>query len=122
MTTGRRELTSASSIRLTRRLEDLDLPVRRLWSSPSVAAEGSTVVFVAGSATIPNEVVRLDVSTGSTETLRQSAQVPVDPSHFSVPRAIEFPTENDLTAHALFYPPVKPGTRCARRTRGLRCS
>ena len=28
--------------------------------------------------------------------------------HFSVPRAIEFPTENDLTAHALYYPPVNP--------------
>ncbi len=45
---------------------------------------------------------------GSTETLRQSSRVPVDPSHFSVPRAIEFPTENGLTAHALFYPPVSP--------------
>jgi len=32
----------------------------------------------------------------------------VDPSHFSVPRAIEFPTEDGLSAHALFYPPVSP--------------
>ena len=88
-------------------LEDLDLPYDAL-SSPSVAAEGSTVVFAAGSATIPTEIVRLDVSSGATETLRRSAQVPVDASHFSLPRAIEFPTENDLTAHALFYPPVSP--------------
>ncbi len=88
-------------------LEDLELPYDAL-SSPSVAAEGSTVVFAAGSATIPTEIVRLDVSSGATETLRRSAQVPVDASHFSLPRAIEFPTENDLTAHALFYPPVSP--------------
>jgi len=88
-------------------LQDLDLAYDAL-SSYSVAAEGSIVVFVAGSATIPNEIVQLDVSSGSTETLRRSAKVPVDPSHFSVPRAIEFPTENGLSAHALFYPPVSP--------------
>jgi dienelactone hydrolase len=89
-------------------LENLELPFDALWSSPSVAAEASTVVFLAGSATIPNGVVRLDVSTASTETLRTSSRVSVDPSHFSVPRAIEFPTEHGLTAHALFYPPSSP--------------
>ncbi len=88
-------------------LEDLDLPYDALPSA-SVAGEGSTVVFAAGSATTPSEIVRLDVSSGSRATLRQSAQVPVDPSHFSVPRAIEFPTEDGLSAHALFYPPVSP--------------
>ncbi len=92
----------------TQRLEVLDLPYDALWSSPSVAAEGSSVLFLAGSATVPNELVRLDVSNGSTKTLRQSSRVPVDPSHFSVPRAIEFPTEHGLTAHALFYPPSSP--------------
>ena len=88
-------------------LEDLDVQYDAL-SSVSVAGEGSAVVFVAGSATTPSEIVRLDISTGSTTVLRRSAQVPVDPAHFSVPRAVEFPTENDLTAHALFYPPVSP--------------
>ncbi len=88
-------------------LDDLHLPYDAL-SSPYVAAEGSTVVFVAGSATTPNEIVRLDVSTKATETLRQSSRVSVDPSHFSVPHAIEFPTEGDLTAHALYYPPSSP--------------
>ena len=89
-------------------LEDLDTPYDALWSSPSVAAEGSTVVFVAGSANVPNEVVRLDVSTGSTETLRTSSRVAADPAFFSVPRAIEFPTENGLTAHAHYYAPSNP--------------
>ncbi len=89
----------------SRTIEALELPYDALWSSPSVAAEGSRVLFLAGSATIPNELVRLDVSTGATETLRQSSRAPVDASHFSVPRAIEFPTEDGLTAHALFYPP-----------------
>jgi dipeptidyl aminopeptidase/acylaminoacyl peptidase len=89
-------------------LVNLDVPYDALWSSPSTAAEGSTVAFLAGSATIPNEIVLLDASTGSRETLRTSSRVPVDPLHFSVPRAIEFPTEDGLTAHALFYPPASP--------------
>jgi len=86
-------------------LDDLALLYDAL-SSPFVAAEGSTVVFIAGSATTPNQIVRLDVSNNAAETLRWSSRVSVDPSHFSVPRAIEFPTEGDLTAHALFYPPA----------------
>lgn len=85
-------------------LDNFDLPYDAL-SSPYLAAEGSTVVFIAGSATIPNEIVRIDVSTTTTEPLRQSSRVALDPSHFSVPRAIEFATEGDLTAHALFYAP-----------------
>ena len=88
-------------------LEQLELPYDAV-SSHFVAAEGSTVVFLAGSATTPSEIVRLDVSSGSTETLRRSAQAPVDPSYFSAPHAIEFPTEGGLSAHALFYPPVSP--------------
>ena len=35
--------------------------------------------------------------------------MPVDTAYFSLPRAIEFPTEGGLTAHALFYPPTNPG-------------
>ena len=88
-------------------LRDLDVPHDAL-RGPHLAAEGSTVVVVAGSATMPNQVVRLDVATGVWEVLRQSADVPVDTAYFSIPQAIEFPTEGGLTAHALFYPPASP--------------
>jgi dipeptidyl aminopeptidase/acylaminoacyl peptidase len=89
-------------------LEGLDVPHDAWWGGPFVAAEGSTVVYVAGSSTIPNQVVRLDLASGSTDVLRSSSQVPVDVSYFSVPRAIEFSTERGLTAHALVYDPVNP--------------
>ena len=89
-------------------LEPLDLPYDAWWSTPFLVAEGSTVVFVAGSATIPTQLVALDVPSRDTTVLRTSLDVPVDASYFSVPRAIEFPTEGGLTAHALFYPPVNP--------------
>jgi dipeptidyl aminopeptidase/acylaminoacyl peptidase len=89
-------------------LSDLGVPHDALWSAPYVVAEGSTVVLIAGSATIPNQVVRVDADTGTTEVLRASAQVPVDPAYFSVPRSIEFPTESRLTAYAHYYPPTNP--------------
>jgi dipeptidyl aminopeptidase/acylaminoacyl peptidase len=88
-------------------LEDVEVP-HDAWGGPFVAAEGSTAIYVAGSATIPNQVVRLDLATGATQALRSSAQVPVDVEHFSIPRAIEFPTERGLTAHALVYDPTHP--------------
>ncbi len=90
-------------------LDAFDAPHDALWSGPSVAAEGSIVVFIAGSATIPVQVVRLDLQTGSSDVLRSSAQVPVDTAFFSTPGAIEFPTEGGLTAHALYYAPTNPG-------------
>jgi dipeptidyl aminopeptidase/acylaminoacyl peptidase len=90
-------------------LEALELPYDALWGTPYVVAEGTTALLIAGSATIPNQVVRLDVSTRAATVLRKSSDVPVDTSYFSVPRSIEFPTDGGLTAHALFYPPVNPG-------------
>jgi dipeptidyl aminopeptidase/acylaminoacyl peptidase len=88
-------------------LDDLEVPYDATGSM-YVSAEGSTVLFIAGSATTPSQVVRLDLDTESYEVLRSSAQVPVDTAFFSVPRAIEFPTENGLTAYALYYPPTNP--------------
>jgi dipeptidyl aminopeptidase/acylaminoacyl peptidase len=90
------------------RLEDLDLPYDAWRSTPYLVADGFTVVFVAGSATLPNQVVRLDLSNGEMDALRTSCELPVDASYVSVPRAVEFPTEGGLTAHALFYPPTSP--------------
>ena len=90
------------------RLEDLDLPYDAWRSTPYLVAEGSTAVLVAGSATVPNQLVRLDLSSGALRVLRTSSEALVDPAYLSVPRAIEFPTEGGLTAHALFYPPTSP--------------
>jgi dipeptidyl aminopeptidase/acylaminoacyl peptidase len=87
-------------------LDPLDLPYDA-WGG-FLAAEGTEVVFIAGSTALPSQVVRLDVSTGEREVLRSSAQVSVGTEYFSRPRAIVFPTEGGLTAHAFFYPPTNP--------------
>jgi dipeptidyl aminopeptidase/acylaminoacyl peptidase len=89
-------------------LEPLDLGVDALWGSPFVSAEGSTVLLVAGTATVPNHVLLVDLEGGTSSVLRRSAQTPVDTAYFSVPRAVEFPTDGDRTAHALVYEPANP--------------
>jgi dipeptidyl aminopeptidase/acylaminoacyl peptidase len=91
----------------THELRDLDVPYDAV-SAVYVTAEGSTALFTAGSATIPTQVVRLDVTSASYEVLRSSAQVPVDAAYFSAPQSIEFPTEAGLSAYALYYPPTNP--------------
>jgi dipeptidyl aminopeptidase/acylaminoacyl peptidase len=68
------------------------------------AAPGHTV-FHGGSPTEPTSIVQLDLATGQIEVLRRSSGVDIDSSFLSRPQAIEFPTENGLTAYAFFYPP-----------------
>ena len=89
-------------------LETLDLPYDALWQSPHVSVEGDTALFVAGAATIPNQLVRLDVRSRSHEVLSSSMALAVDPSFISEPRAVEFPTEDGATGHAFVYPPANP--------------
>ena len=89
-------------------LEPLGLELDSLAGSPFVDAGGTQVVVVAGSPTTPNSIVRLDVGTGAVELLRTSVELAIDSALISVPRAIEYPTDGDLTAHALFYPPSNP--------------
>ena len=92
----------------TGELTDLDLPHDALWSGPSIDVAGTTIVFIAGSATRPAELVWLDFTARSVDVIKRSSESPVDRTYFSVPEAIEFPTEGGLTAHALFFAPNNP--------------
>jgi dipeptidyl aminopeptidase/acylaminoacyl peptidase len=62
-------------------------------------------VFIGGSMTRPSAIVRLDLQSGQIEELRQSSTLKIDPGYISRPAAIEFPTENGLTAYAFYYAP-----------------
>ncbi|MFI4940913.1 MAG: S9 family peptidase, partial [Burkholderiales bacterium] len=62
-------------------------------------------VFMGGSPTVPESVIRLDMGTLTCRVLRSSSTLTVDEADLSVPEAVEFPTEGGLTAHAFFYPP-----------------
>jgi dipeptidyl aminopeptidase/acylaminoacyl peptidase len=62
-------------------------------------------VFRGGSPTSPASIVQLEVATGETKELRRSNDLEIDRGYLSIAQAVEFPTENGLTAHAFFYPP-----------------
>ena len=74
------------------------------------AANGQAV-FRAGAPTEVASIALYDLNSGKFETLRKSNDLEVYPRYFSVPRAIEFPTEGGLTAHGFFYPPQNPDFR-----------
>jgi dipeptidyl aminopeptidase/acylaminoacyl peptidase len=76
-----------------------------------VRAHDGEVVFRGGSPTGVLSIVKYNVASGVFETLRRSNELEIYPRYFSVPRAIEFPTEGGLTAHGFFYPPQNPDFR-----------
>lgn len=74
------------------------------------AANGQAV-FRGGSPTDVVTITSFDVDGGKFESLRRSNELEIYPRYFSVPRAVEFPTEGNLIAHGFFYPPQNPDYR-----------
>ena len=71
----------------------------------NITATGTHAVFVGGSTAALEAVVRVELTTAAVETVRSVSEVVVADDYLSPPEAIEFPTENGLTAHAFFYAP-----------------
>ena len=63
------------------------------------------VAFTAGAPTMPMTLMQHNLANGDTFPLKQTHDVEVGEEYLSVPEAIEFPTENGLTAHAFYYAP-----------------
>jgi dipeptidyl aminopeptidase/acylaminoacyl peptidase len=83
-------------------LENIETPFTRI---ESVCAAPGHAVFIAASPTQTAGVIRFDIDNRRFETLRRSSELKIDQGYISVPQAVEFPTENGLSAHAFFYPP-----------------
>ena len=97
---GNAQLASLNTSTL--KLELIETPYTRL---DGLRAAPGRVVFGAGSPTEAASIVQLDLATNRIEVLRRSSEITIDTGYLSSPRAIEFPTEHGLTAHAFFYPP-----------------
>jgi dipeptidyl aminopeptidase/acylaminoacyl peptidase len=95
----------ASLATATRKLEPIDVLYAEI---ASLQVARGRAVFSGGSPTEPTSIVELELSTSRTRVLRRSSTAPVDEAYYSIPRAIEFPTENNLTAYAFFYAPANP--------------
>lgn len=83
-------------------LKILDVPYTDIGS---VHSQGKEVVFIGGSATQPTAVVQMNLETGDSQVLKQATTLEIDSGYLSVPEPIAFPTTDDKTAYAWFYPP-----------------
>jgi len=70
-----------------------------------VRAEAGRAVFIAGSPTVPESILEFDITTREFNVLRRFQSEAIDLEYVSTPQAIEFPTSNNLKAHAFYYPP-----------------
>ena len=66
-------------------------------------------VFIGATETTAEAVVRLDLNSGAWRVLRASSRAAIAAGFASIARAINFPTEAGLQAHAFFYAPTNPG-------------
>ncbi|KAB2345638.1 dipeptidyl-peptidase 5 [Actinomadura rudentiformis] len=90
----------------TLELIDLELPYDD-WQ-PALSAQGTTIVGIAGSATVPSSVVRIDITTGRVEGLRRElAEVP-DAAYLPKPRSEQLEGPFGRPVHAHIYPPSSP--------------
>ena len=96
------------------KLASVETELRRLNPIPTPYSDmargdlrvtSDTAVIIAGSPVEALSVVRLDLATGDTQVLRTSGDVSLGQAYLSTPEAIEYPTEQNLTAHAFYYPP-----------------
>jgi dipeptidyl aminopeptidase/acylaminoacyl peptidase len=90
---------------VSRRVEPIEWPYTDVDGAMGVKVVGDRIVLGAGSPTRPRSVVEMDLATGGIRVFRRSSEVAIDPGYLSVPEAVEFPTEGDLTAHAFYYAP-----------------
>lgn len=86
----------------TKQLQPLEMPYTDIGS---LQATADRLVFVAGSPTEPTAVVQMDWESGQQQILKRASNLEIDSGYLSVPEAIAFPTENNQTAYAWFYPP-----------------
>jgi len=81
-------------------------PISTLYSTIwALYAVPGRAVFEGGSPAEPPSIVQFNANTSRLEVLRRSSEISIDAGYLSIPQLIEFPTGDDLTAYAFFYPP-----------------
>jgi dipeptidyl aminopeptidase/acylaminoacyl peptidase len=80
--------------------------VELIYSNLSgVQSNGRKVALFAGSPALAERVLTIELATAAQEVVKVSNPAHIDAGNLSLPKAIQFPTEGGLTAHALYYPP-----------------
>jgi dipeptidyl aminopeptidase/acylaminoacyl peptidase len=83
-------------------LEEIPIPYTDIYD---VLVGSGCALLLAGSPSSPLSLVKLDLKTLETQVLRKAREEIIDRGYISIPETIEFPTENEKTAYAFYYPP-----------------
>ena len=86
----------------TKTLQRIDAPYTEI---SFVCATPGRAVFRAGSPQAPFSIIEMDLASRTTKVLQRANKIDIDSGFISEPQAIEFPTEDGLTAHGFYYPP-----------------
>lgn len=77
------------------------------WTAiTALKVRNDVVLALAGSEVEPLSIVEIDLASRQASVLRASQVRSIETGYLSVPQAIEFPTDHDLSAHAFYYPPT----------------
>ncbi|MBW8899494.1 MAG: S9 family peptidase, partial [Massilia sp.] len=68
--------------------------------------DGDTVALLGGAPTLAAEIARIDLATGTRGVLARSIENLPDVGYLSVPQSIRYPSANNRTAYAFYYPPT----------------
>ena len=78
----------------------------RFTSFSSLQSNGNRVAFITASPTEFPRIAVMDTDSKKIEDVKVSSETSLDSDYLSLPEAIEFPTANNKTAHALYYAPI----------------
>jgi dipeptidyl aminopeptidase/acylaminoacyl peptidase len=87
-------------------LADLDIPYRAF--AGGLAADGMSVVGVAGGPSTPSSVIGVDAETGKAKKLSSAAGRLPATGYLPKPRRLHFDGKFGQTVHAWVYPPANP--------------
>jgi dienelactone hydrolase len=74
----------------------------------TLAVAGNTVYAIAAGSHQPSVIVGVDIATRTFTVIHSSLSLAIDPAFISAPIPISFPTTNNQTAYAFYYPPTNP--------------
>jgi dipeptidyl aminopeptidase/acylaminoacyl peptidase len=86
----------------TGKLEKIETPYTYI---SSIRTAKDYAVFIGASPRELKSVVKLDLKNLRTEVLKRSGEIAIDSGYLSQPEPLDFPTENGLTSHGIYYRP-----------------
>jgi dipeptidyl aminopeptidase/acylaminoacyl peptidase len=85
------------------KLADIDTPYQEIRE---LRVAGDTVALLGGAPTLAAEIACIDLSTGRRDVLARSIEQLPDVGYLSVPQSIRYPSKNERTSYAFYYPPT----------------